>query len=472
MGDIVGSPGSDDVLAWHITKHEVRELLASLNHYCFHAGAERFANEFALSGDPSELAVTHPDAMPDYLRCLNWSLKEAQQRIIDARLRLETTRRADLLEIDAPFTFGYLIRLLTDYADSIAWGLLLGDQSWVRSQFLEPKSHSDLKDHNWESIETVLAEFNKDPDRFALANDLTSFMHVGDLFLRDIALGEAMAIEVKSGSANDRVLEILSSENEESFKDRLTEFVTRSPNPKHAFKQVERNLKQHERAARSQRYRLSNNAQRIDLKTGSIVHVNESEFAEDWSDLVRESARDLGAIDAADGVIRGCLFFEYGTGPRAPDRDQFFRYRLSRRLELSLDQRDLERLPIFDFAQILALPCFVPQTTNLLKLGENRQVRLLGLEDHLLVYLDVPRLTEMLAEHGVLLEVRKVKREEHAYLDPVTQAVFGPNRLPHISLSGPNTSGSIIVLGGVTSRILFNFLSPMILVDMLLNSAE
>jgi hypothetical protein len=47
---------------------------------------------------------------------------------------------------------------------------------------------------------------------------------------------------------------------------------------------------------------------------------------------------------------------------------------------------------MFDLARTAALPCFVPQSTNLLALGEDRQARLLALDDHLLVYLDVPLL--------------------------------------------------------------------------------
>ena len=334
-------PGREATDSWHLTADEVRELIASLNHFCFHAGADRFGKEHALPKSPAELAATHPEAMPEFLRCLNWSLKEAQRRIIDERLRLEATKRAGSLQIDPPYTFEYLMRLLTDYADSIAWGLLGYDLSWVRSQFLDPQSHSDLVDHNWESIERVLAQFNEDPDQFVLATDLTSFMHVGDIFLRNIATGQAMAIEVKSGEMNKRILDILSSTNEEEFTQRLDAFVTTSSKPKHSLKQVERNLKQQMRIAKSRTYQESGNTKRIDLTTGLPVRVLESDSDDHWFDAVLEFAKDLGEVDAAAGVVDECLFFLYGTGPRTQKRDLLFRIRLSQRLRLSLEPEDL-----------------------------------------------------------------------------------------------------------------------------------
>ena len=122
---------------------------------------------------------------------------------------------------------------------------------------------------------------------------------------------------------------------------------------------------------------------------------------------------------------------------------------------------------MFDLAHMAALPCFVPQSTNLLALGEERQARLLALDDYLLVYLNIPLLTELLAKYGVKLQLRNMKVEEQQFGDPITRAVFGPNRLPYLMPDEPDFPASMAVLGGVTSRILFNFLSPFALVDML-----
>jgi hypothetical protein len=471
---LVGGPGlrqmagdGDRVAVdpWHISADEVRDLVASLNHLCFHAGADRFGEEFSLPKNPTKLAQEHLEAMPDFLRWLNWSLKRAQRCIIDVRLRLEATRRAGSLEIDDPYTFEYLIRLLTDYADSIAWGLLEYDLSWVRSQFLQPTSHSDLVDHNWESIEQVLSHFNEDPDQFMFATDLTSFMHVGDVFLRNATSRQTMTIEVKSGAANERVGEILSSPSPEEFAERLDAFVAASSKPEHAIKQVDRNLKQRIRMAKAGSYRDSGNEERIDLSTDQTVIVFESETDDRWFDAVAAFAKNLGEFDAAGGVIDECLFFEYGTGPCTPQRNLFFRHRLSRHLGLSLSEAELKALPVFDVARTLSLPCFVPQSTSLLALGEDRQSRLLALDDHLLVYLDVPLLKEMLAKYGIKLQLRNTTIEQQPFVDPLTRVVFGPNKTPFLIRDQPDVQLS--VAGGITGRILFNFMSPFALVDLL-----
>ena len=440
---------------------DIRDLIASLNRYCLHAGTERFELEQGVDALPKDFfATTPPEVLREFFRCINWSYKEAQSIIVRHRLRLEAARRVDTLKIDAPYTFEFMIALLTDYADTIGWAMLQGDLSWVRTQFLEMRGHSDLAHHNWPSIQTVLTDFNKDPDQIMLASDLTSFLLVGDVFLRNTSTGQTARFEVKAGHENEHVLRLLSATSTEEFEERVAQFVGSSKNPRHAIKQVERNLKQRLRMARSNRYIESGRTERVDLKTGQPVIVRETDLPDEtWSGAVRELAEGLGEVDAATGTIDGCLFFEYGTGPHTVARDLYFRYRVSQQLGLGLEEPDLRRLLVLDVAQATAMPGFVPQSTSLLQLGEECQSRLLVRDDYLVVYLHVPGLSSLARASGASLKVRNMRAADEPYRDPLIRELFGNNKVAFIT-NEQQGDGEFNLAGGLMGRVLFNFLAP------------
>ena len=445
----------------HVTAEDLRELIATLNHYCLHAGTERFKKEQGVDSLPEDFfATTPPEVLREFFRCINWSYKEAQLIIVHHRLRLEAARRANNLEIEVPYSFKFMIGLLTDYADTIGWAMLQGDLSWVRAQFLDVRGHSDLAHHNWESVETILTDFNKDPDQIMLATDLTSFLQVGDVFLRNTATGQTTRFEIKAGHENERVLKVLSATSTKEFEQRMAQYVGSSKDRQHAMKQLERNLKQHLRMAGSSKYIDSGRTERVDLKTDQPVIVHETDILEEsWSGVVRELAQGLGEVDAATGTIDGCLFFEYGTGPHTVSRDLYFRYRVSKQLGLGLEEAALRRLLVLDVAQATAMPGFVPQSTNLLQLGEDRQSRLLALDDYLVVYLHVPGLSSLAAASGASLKIRNMRSADEPYRDPLIRNLFGNNKVACITFE-QQIHGEFNLAGGLVGRVLLNFLAP------------
>ena len=81
-----------------------------------------------------------------------------------------------------------------------------------------------------------------------------------------------------------------------------------------------------------------------------------------------------------------------------------------------------------------------------------------------MVYLDVPCLTELLVKNGIRLGLRNVRREEHGFLDPLTRAIFGANKVPCLE-SMEDSDLEVGIFGGITGRVLFEFLSPLVFVD-------
>jgi hypothetical protein len=263
-----------------------------------------------------------------------------------------------------------------------------------------------------------------------LATDLTSFLQVGDAFVRNTSTGRTGLFEVKTGDENEHVLRVLSSVSPEKFEQRLAQYLDSSKNPHHALKQVQRNLMQHRRMARSSTYLNSDRAERVDLMSDEVVSVVEVDVVDEmWSDVVRERADGLDEVDAATGVVDGCLFFEYGTGPHTVRRDLYFRYRVNKYLGLPLAMPALRRLFVVDVAQSAAMPGFLPQSTSLfLGLGAELQSRLLALDDHLMVYLHVPDLAALITANGAALRVRNMRAAEQPYADRLIRDLFGANK--------------------------------------------
>lgn len=467
MNDLGGEKDKQKERPLHVTGDHIRHLIATLNSFCFSAGEEKFKREQNLQELSKDFfSVTPPKLILEFFRCTNWSLKQAQEVIIGQRLQLEAARRDHRLDFEVPYTFGFMIRLLTDFADTIGWMLLRNDISAVRNMFLDIPHHSDLINHNWESIETVLADMNADPDQVALAMDLTSFMQTGDIFVRNMRTGSSVTYEVKAGVENERLGKVFSAQTAEDFEMRRKEFVSTAKNPKHALKQIERNLNQHDRASRSRIYSASGNQERVDLKTNTPAIILESNVPEkSWSRAVRECAQGLEAQDARLRVVDNCLFFEYGRGPHTRPRDYFFRYRVSDHLGLSTDLSDYSQLRIFDVAQHTSLPGFVPQSTSLAVLGEEIQSRLLALDDYLLVYLHIPALQSFLANNGVQSTIRNMRQTEQPFRDRLMQDLFGVNKVATVKKSGAPRNSEQVLAGGMIGRIILNFLMPGTLLD-------
>lgn len=452
-----------------ITVEDVWELIVSLNHFCFHAGADKFNSQRGRASLPENFfGIASRAEVIEYFRCVNWSVKQAQSIILEKRLKWEEERRTASLDIDVPYSFEFLRNLLIDYADSIGWALLHDDISWVRSQFLDVKPSDDLNDHNWRSVQTVIDDFNRDPDQIALATDLTSFMQVGDIVMRNTVSGATSFFEVKSGTENERILNVISAGSPAEFQARLAEYVGTAPKPEHSLGQLERTLKQNLRMSRSSLYRESGGTKRFDLKTEQSVIVQESGAPEQsWSGEAKHVAEGLAPEHARLAVVDGCLFFEYGRTRHTVLRERFFQYRVSKYLGLATEEETYSRLRVFDVARYAGmLPAFRPVTTCLMALGEDVQSRLLALNDYLIVHLHVPALAEFLVSSGVPFSVRNMRVQDQPYVDPLIRHLFGNNKLPVVTFNSSKGPVDSFLTGGLMGRLLFNFLRPATIVTM------
>lgn len=430
--------------------------IATLNMFCFRGGVVRYEEVYDVNlSSLKDLSPLTVEEKRNFMQCVNYSLTVAEGLIIDLRQRIESERRLGTLVQEGPYSFALWMDLLTDYADTIGWMILRGDLSAVRSQFLDTRGHSDLNEHNWESVEGALATFTVDPDLVALATDLTSFLHVGDLLVLNTLSGKITTIELKEGEINQRIIHVLDAGDPEEFDRRVSEHLRVVPKPDHFMKQLSRTIRQSERAAHASEYSKSDGTTRRDLKTGTEVGVFESNLEEPfWYPAVRAILTDLKRGEAAGDIVDNCLYFEYAKLPHSQKRSEEFAANASSALGV-----DTRKVVAWDVIHFLASPGIMPQSTSLLSLGEEPQANLLLLRHSLLVSLSIERLLEELAKSDITLAVRNMKQRDHELRSPLTARLIGPNRV--LSVGSAQYPDIEIGIGdGLLGRVLFNFLTP------------
>ena len=397
---------------------------------------------------------------------VNWSFKKAQEIIIEHRLQAERAIKKGEYVYEPPYEPTYILRLLTDYADNIAWAMLGYDISAVRNFFLDYKVPTDLEEQNWQSIAVSLRQLNENPHQFALAADLTSFLHVGDILLRNTEENQIQVLEAKTGRINNELLKILDLEKDKERDEHLRILFRNQENPRALAQHIIRFAKQMERMQSNATYWRSAGKERIDMKTGRPVRVTEEDRrAQSWCIAVKDSlTRSTNPEMPVVGIVDGCLFFAYGQRPMRGGDLTYIDYVIRQKLQLD---SPLPRNNVFNTMSVLGQGMVYPRNwLYASQLGLRRQQKLLSSEEFLLVFLDIPSLKQFLKDAGLEFELCNMKKDEQSFRDPIISRLFGHNKVPAIYKIVNGERKDYRPLGGIWSRILFGFMPPCELVNM------
>lgn len=103
--------------------------------------------------------------------------------------------------------------LLRHAADSIAWQIIRGQHHIARRLFANEQQPT-LLGNNLESLRDYIKYYKKEnPSGFCLISDITSFVQTGDLVC--ISEGGIQIVELKTGSVNEKIMQILDQEYSE-----------------------------------------------------------------------------------------------------------------------------------------------------------------------------------------------------------------------------------------------------------------
>lgn len=227
------------------------------------------------------------------------------QLIVSARQKRDKTELQKLQASDTGIR--WRISICRKIADTLAWTILRQKIHIVRRFFMFQKPIS-LKSSNIHSMLEYVNDFNKkNPLKFVLISDLTSFIQIGDFVIIDRTNGHFSMIlaEFKEGEVNLRIRDFLDFFYESKCPIALNYFI--QEHGKKKFEQLERMVRQDIRE--SQITQIINTGKGIDPGTNLPMNIpdqyyNLKSFLPDVIALLNEADEKSWAIK----IIENCLY--------------------------------------------------------------------------------------------------------------------------------------------------------------------
>lgn len=255
--------------------------------------------------------------------------------------------------------------------DGIAWQLI-GHQLYIARRLYREQKPPSLHNSNFASVRTAARSIQR-PDfaNFALMSDLTTFVQVGDLLVKD---ERVTIVEVKEGAVNKRVTDFIGFHSDESPEQSLQQVY--DAEGKKTFEQLGRMLRQ--LARMDHVARLANTAETHDPDSNQSIRVNAEPFQIDTyderlSDLVTVALQKSWAIDHIDDCFflgayarnaarAGALTFEKWLKECRVADDNLrgnLAYSMVHPLAMPLFNRSLRREHVMDvlFGRVLVIMC-------------------------------------------------------------------------------------------------------------------
>jgi hypothetical protein len=153
--------------------------------------------------------------------------------------------------------------------DAIVW-TLFGAERWLVKRLCLHRPRTYLAESNAESILSLLRRLNANPMSFALWNDATSVVDVGDVtYIENGLKPEPAFFEVKEGAVNDEILELVTLKDREEIEARLNTFA--EARGEKGVKQLQRFIRQSRTAGQMET--LWTDLKGIDLVTGQGIEI-------------------------------------------------------------------------------------------------------------------------------------------------------------------------------------------------------
>lgn len=130
----------------------------------------------------------------------NLTLKDKAHRKAQNYRRLKNRKQQEIYEFEA-YCLGVEIKVFRRMLDAIAWSMLSNEHSTIRRLFVKGWPDNLSKKTIEETMPTVDL-YNQAPYNMAICSDLTSFIHVSDILLKNIDTGKTFLIELKYGDKN------------------------------------------------------------------------------------------------------------------------------------------------------------------------------------------------------------------------------------------------------------------------------
>lgn len=338
--------------------------------------------------DPYQEELPDESLIEDFFRLTHLGMRKAQESMLD---RLLCQDESD--ELSSVRYFAY-----RGVADAIAWQLLGSELAYAKRFFMAKPSPS-LYESNIQSVISAAEKLHSTySDSIALITDLTSFIQVGDILLRQPNKGISI-YEVKEGKVNQEILGLLNQG--QSAEEQFSSNEVLKSKPEKFRKQFERALRQKMRMENVSETLLKDEG--TDAATGRhVVLPTPSSYIGSWYPKLLEAydrcmERGWGIALVQDCFYIGC----YEAGKFSRPGQMAFEVWFS-------SQAATEDCPRMSLIACMTDPIALPIYS--LPIPDEFKFDLLFGRKHVSLGLNVPELVRLAQLHGI--NVRFASKKE------------------------------------------------------------
>lgn len=339
----------------------------------------------------------------------------------------------------------FKVAVLRHFADLIAWVVFRNDMHKARRFHSGSRSRPDLLHSNLDSILAAVDTFHKeDPSSFALISDLTTFIDIGDIML--LKEGKIFIVECKEGMVQKNVFEFIDLASKDDFAPEKLDFTKMNAK---FFNQVERTLKQMERASEAVNF-LNIEKGRDPFTKENIVLFEDKRPRIYYFEELKYMINNAGLNGVHYGIIEDTIFVAVYTGRKTIFADLFPRL---------IEQRKGNFINV-NYASLIYLPLKEPFLFK--PFGEEIILSLIFGRIQVRLGLDLDRFIEMFQELGMSARWMTTK-ETHKYL--TSESSHKPFVFKHRAIR-VETNGVELVLGDAfIVHLLYDNITPISLVN-------
>ncbi|HTU45750.1 MAG TPA: hypothetical protein VMF91_11845 [Bryobacteraceae bacterium] len=251
-----------------------------------------------------ELIAANHDAFCEQCHVV-W--KELHRRSIDEIMNMESLLSPEHRKAMPPamiFYFNRCVQIWRRLNDALIW-VLLDFQDHIIRTVCHRKDRPQLASANPDGIRRLLMQLNTDPLTIAIWSDATTCVDLGDVFCKAPPGKPNGFLEVKEGTINDKIFELLKAKGSpEHIAAKIDSFVDEN-GPK-AFKQLERVIRQ--RRLYNQVMDIVENERGFDPRREAEVIIGESHAPLESYDFELQAATDAAAEKPVLRCIDECLW--------------------------------------------------------------------------------------------------------------------------------------------------------------------
>ena len=336
----------------------------------------------------------------------------------------------------------YKENILRKVADSIAWIILQEDSTKIKRLFLDSPQveiYNSNLNHDLKFIEEI---FNENNLNFALLTDITSFIQISDVLLVDIIEKKIKFIELKEGSINDDISNVLLNLTETKCEFALYQQL-KDKDEKY-LKQLNRVVKQIDKSNKV--LNTINAGEGVDYATGFKITISEGIFEPKYYELIiRDMLNEVNKKNYSLRTIDDCLIIGVYNSKAIPIQTGFNSWKKKCGIDF----------PTVDIRIFLKSPVARPFFLNNFSIED--KVDVLSGNKHILMALDFNKWIEILESEGIEVELLSQKVTRRYNTVPSPQRVFEYNgQAIKIKYNGFEE----ILAGGLFEKMFNQFFKP------------